>query len=325
MAKIAIIIPVYNTEKYLRQCLESITKQTFKDFECFCVDDGSKDKSIEILREYGNKDKRFIVVSQENKGASFARNIILKQTNAEFVTFIDSDDWVEVNYLEVLYRTALNEDADVVRASYQMYYQRDNVYEHARIRKIHKICNMNSSVEKIIKGYAGTFVCSKLIKTELIQNNKIYFYEGKTSEDNTFMALIFLYAKKISFIKDEIYYYRKQIQSVTSNSERVDIDALYNFIMLTKDLEKRNYITLPIMNFFIINVFLYKIGKLGKCVPKEKQKDLLLLICDHLKYLESLSKNMKNIIIIVKIKIIKNLLCLKYAFKFFRVLKNLIN
>lgn len=325
MTKITIIVPVYNAAKYIKQCLDSIINQTFTDFECVCINDGSTDDSLKILKEYESKDKRFILISQENKGASFARNIALRQTKAEYITFIDADDWVESNYLETLFRTAVNDAADVVRASYQMYYNQDNIYEHARIRKIHKIYNMNSSIEKIIKGYAGTFVCSKLIRTKLIQDNQIYFYEGKTSEDNTFMALVFLYADKIVFIKDEIYYYRKQISSVTSNSEKIDIDALHNFIILTKDLEKRNRITLPIMNFFIINVFLYKLGKIGKTVSTEKQKELLFLICEHLKYLESLSKDMKCLAIIVKLKIIKNFLCLKYAFKFFRVLKNLIH
>ena len=106
MPKVSIIVPVYNVEPYLRQCLDSILAQTFTDWECILVDDGSKDGSGAICDEYAEKDSRFRVVHQENKGSSAARNEGLSLSKGIYLSFIDSDDWVENNYLERLLEIA---------------------------------------------------------------------------------------------------------------------------------------------------------------------------------------------------------------------------
>ena len=104
--KISVIIPVYNVEKYLRECLDSIVNQTFKDIEIICVDDGSTDKSLEILREYEQKDKRIIVISQPNKGVSTARNIGMQQATGKYMMFVDSDDYITQNACELIYNVS---------------------------------------------------------------------------------------------------------------------------------------------------------------------------------------------------------------------------
>lgn len=105
--KISIIVPVYNVEKYIRRCLDSIAGQTFTDWECICVDDGTPDASGKICDEYAQKDGRFVVIHKENGGVSSARNVGLDVAKGEYVTFCDSDDWVEKEMLEVFYNTAL--------------------------------------------------------------------------------------------------------------------------------------------------------------------------------------------------------------------------
>ena len=130
MPKISVIIPVYNVEKYLSQCLDSILNQTFKDFECICVNDGSTDKSLAILQEYVNKDDRIKIINQENKGLSGARNSALKIVNGKYITFIDSDDFVTIDYLEKLINIAEKEDSDIVYCRHKMYYFVDNKYEN---------------------------------------------------------------------------------------------------------------------------------------------------------------------------------------------------
>ena len=92
MPKVSVIIPVYNVEKYLKQCLDSVVNQTLKDIEIICVNDGSTDNSLEILEEYAQKDNRIIIISQENQGQSVARNIALEKATGEYVGFVDSDD-----------------------------------------------------------------------------------------------------------------------------------------------------------------------------------------------------------------------------------------
>ena len=103
MVKISIIVPVYNTEPYLEQCLDSIINQTLEDIEIICVNDGSTDNSLSVLEEYASKDNRIKIINQENEGPGFARNNGLKSVNGEYVLFVDSDDWIELNTCEALY------------------------------------------------------------------------------------------------------------------------------------------------------------------------------------------------------------------------------
>ena len=112
--KISIIIPMYNVEKYLRRCLDSVRNQTFADFQAICVDDGSPDNSGEIAEEYAKKDNRFIVVHKENGGQSDARNFGTELAKGEFVLYLDSDDFIHPQTLEILYQSAVDNNADMV-------------------------------------------------------------------------------------------------------------------------------------------------------------------------------------------------------------------
>ena len=114
MVKISIIVPVYNTEPYLEQCLDSIINQTLEDIEIICVNDGSTDNSLSILEEYASKDNRIRIINQENKGQGFARNNGLKNVNGEYVLFVDSDDWIELNTCEALYKKVNELDLDML-------------------------------------------------------------------------------------------------------------------------------------------------------------------------------------------------------------------
>ncbi len=112
---ISIVVPVYNVEKYLRQCLDSIINQTFKDFECIC-DDGSTDKSLSILQEYANKDNRIKIISQKNIGLAGARNTALSVASGKYVLFVDSDDYIDINLCEALYKDAVKYNSDIAFA-----------------------------------------------------------------------------------------------------------------------------------------------------------------------------------------------------------------
>ena len=114
MVKISVIIPVYNVEKYLKECLDSVINQTLKDIEIICVNDGSTDNSLNILENYAKKDNRIIVISQKNKGLSGARNTGLKYCSGEYVSFIDSDDYVSKDLFELTYNNAISNNSDLV-------------------------------------------------------------------------------------------------------------------------------------------------------------------------------------------------------------------
>ena len=116
--KISIVVPVYNVEKYLSKCLESLISQTLADIEIICINDGSTDKSLEILENYASKDNRVKIINQENQGVSTARNNGLACANGEYVTFVDSDDWLESNSCEELYNKAIQTNSDIVLFSH---------------------------------------------------------------------------------------------------------------------------------------------------------------------------------------------------------------
>jgi len=148
-------------------------------------------------------------------------------------------------------------------------------------------------------------------------------YEGKTAEDCPFSALVYLYAKKICFINDEIYFYRKQIEGVTANYQAQIIDAFDNFVELSKDLANRNFITREVIKF-LIDTFIYKVGKISDSVSLDNKKDLLKKSIDYLNYLKTISKKCS---FFYRFKIKLSLILLNKfnikAFKLFRILKNL--
>ena len=119
---ISIIVPIYNREKWLRNCLDSISSQTFKDWECILINDGSTDNSLKIAQEYAANDPRFIVFSQENQGVSAARNLGLDHAQGKWLAFVDSDDEIAPDYLEILYKLGEDNNADLVNASIEFVY-----------------------------------------------------------------------------------------------------------------------------------------------------------------------------------------------------------
>ncbi|WP_413854281.1 glycosyltransferase family 2 protein [Candidatus Ruminimicrobium bovinum] len=330
MPKISVIVPVYNVEKYLSQCLDSILNQTFKDFECICVNDGSTDNSLSVLQEYVNKDNRIKIINQENRGLPGARNSALKIINGKYITFIDSDDFVSSDYLEKLTNIAEKENSDIVYCRHKMYYSLDNKYEKGPNREklntlfyeYSKSRQTDKQLECILDIVENSrSACMKLYKTDVIKDNTILFFEDiYAEEDFAFNILANLYSNKISFLDEELYYYRKQVDSLTAKKEKLRINALRSFITLTNFLYKRNLLeNSPILQNFIINGFVYR---LGKKFSKSKQKEMYPYILEHFLYLKSILKSsffrvgkINFYILIIKIFNIK-------SFVIFRMLKN---
>ena len=136
MPQISVVVPVYNVEKYLRECLDSLANQTFEDFEVICVNDGSDDSSPDILEEYASEDERFKIVSQENKGLSGARNTGMNYIKGRYLLFLDSDDWLELNALELLYNHANALNSEMVIFPYRYFNQETKQYEENDFTKL---------------------------------------------------------------------------------------------------------------------------------------------------------------------------------------------
>lgn len=219
MTKVSVIIPVYNVEDYLEECLDSIINQTLKDIEIICINDGSTDDSLNILESYAKKDNRIIIFNQENFGLSVARNNGIKLSQGEYVYFIDSDDYLELNTLEELYKmsTSMNLDLlifklinfdDEIREKYTSDY-----YEMSFLKPFEsKIFNYKDLGKELLR--MAVPIPGKFFKRDLIFSMK--FPEGLIFEDNLFFTEVMLKAKKVSFLDKHFYNRRIRENSITT-------------------------------------------------------------------------------------------------------------
>ena len=236
-ALISIIVPIYNVEKYLRQCLDSIQDQTYQNFECLLINDGSSDNSADICREYVSKDSRFRYIEKENGGVSSARNLGIEHSKGEYITFIDSDDWVDSDYLEVLYTALIDENADISVSTYKRFHMADNCwYVHSFQRGYEKRVFTNQElIDEFIDldtfDYSYRYVCGKLVRKCLL--DKIAFNEMTTlGEDIEFWLKLYLISNKVVFVNRDSYIYRLDNVDRHFGLEKIrsDIQQRLNFI-----------------------------------------------------------------------------------------------
>lgn len=212
---ISIIVPIYNGEQYLPYCLESILKQKYHNFEVILVNDGSIDSSEAICRQYVNRDDRFRYVQKEHGCASSARNYGLELVNGEYVTFIDADDWVEENYLELLHQSLKENNADISVSTYKKFDVDTNLfYLHAfQINESNQVFTQKELVEKLpqLERITESFeiIGGKLVKKSLLLG--IQFNERtQLSENMEFWFKLYLLSNRIAFVNKEIYNFRLQ-------------------------------------------------------------------------------------------------------------------
>ena len=243
MIKVSVIVPVYNVEDYLIECLTSIINQTLKEIEIICIDDCSTDSSYNILEEYAKKDDRIrIIPHKENKGLGPARNTGIKEAKGEYISFIDSDDYISKDYLENLYNTAKKYNTDVVnninikkKLDNKLYLYEININNYlSRFQKLFKknhfegISNANIKDEKEnTKNYPFVVAWNKLYRKTFLLDNDLFFMDiKKGSEDEDFYQRLLLNSPSISYNHNSIYYYRVRTSSLT---EKYILDP--NFII----------------------------------------------------------------------------------------------
>lgn len=215
MVYVSVIMPVYNVEKYLRECMESVINQTLEDIEIICINDGSTDNSLSILEEYRKKDNRITVISQENRGLSAARNVGMKNAKGKYIYFIDSDDYLELNALEELSRVSDENDADMTIFKLRKF---DDETKEILLSKYYDMVDIEAANKnrvityRDIKKHLYTMVASapaKLFRRDFIRDME--FPEGLIFEDNVFFIETMLKAERV-FIYDE-YFYNRRIRS----------------------------------------------------------------------------------------------------------------
>ena len=218
--KVSVIIPVYKVEPWLRKCMDSVINQTLKEIEIICVDDGSPDNCGKILDEYASKDNRITVIHQENKGLSGARNSGLELAHGEYITFVDSDDYLNLNEYEVAYELAKKDDVDILQFGWRQFTDGKDVPQSLQSEILDTPVISNKTAISKISPHAW----NKLFKAELIQKSKLMFLsEKKAYEDVMFSFSILAYTEKIKIIQTKMYNYRIRpgsILRVKSRKER---------------------------------------------------------------------------------------------------------
>lgn len=219
MPAISIIIPVYNVAPYLRECLDSIQEQTFKDFEAILIDDGSTDGSGQICDWYASKYKRFKVIHKNNGGVSSARNMGLDMAQGEYIGFIDPDDYISPNFYELLLNAIQSNDADISISSMKFIDQHGNPLQIPELLQAPTEKNFKDSeiVKAYINGEIAPSLLDKLYKKACF--NGIYMPEGiSLLEDGAIMPFVLSNAKMVVDESKAVYYYRRRPKSLTSSA-----------------------------------------------------------------------------------------------------------
>ena len=221
---ISIIIPVYNVEQYIAEAIESVLQQPYENWELILIDDGSVDESLQVCRKYANEDRRIKVYAKENGGVSSARNKGIELSCGEWLLFMDADDRISSDCLEVILKY-IEDDIDILNWNYM--FDTDGVIDK-RIKMFPQLYDDNNPEELAKYVFFPQYdiqkhnrnlgpirgAWSKLIKSDLIKNNRIVFDENlKIGEDALFCAMCYQKAKKVRFINEYLYYYRNEITS----------------------------------------------------------------------------------------------------------------
>ena len=220
--KISVIIPVYKTEKFLEKCIRSVMNQTLREIEIICINDGSPDNSLKILKKLEKEDKRLKIINQENQGVCKARNEAIKIARGKYCINVDSDDWIEKEYLEEMYNVAEVKESDIVISDIFVDY-----YDERNKNYIIKDLNISDEISLTGKEYINIFLTNnfkgyswnKLIKRELYIKNNIKYDENiYIFEDNEVILKLAYYSQKINKLNKAFYHYIKHKSIASSQS-----------------------------------------------------------------------------------------------------------
>lgn len=246
MPQFTVIIPVYNVASYLRDCLNSVLTQSFTDYEVICIDDGSTDESGAILNGYSQANQNIKVIHQENKGLSAARNAGIQAAKGNYIFFLDGDDWIEANALDIL-SNKMNEE-DMICFNGRRFFEDGYAEEPDKGITENFLTGWEYYNKYALVSRKFHFVCTvlRIYRREFILQNNLFFEEGIYHEDNLFTPIACYYAKSVKVIPDILYVYRIRANSITQNFNRkklLDIvkvaNKLAEFFIQIDNLDKK--------------------------------------------------------------------------------------
>ncbi len=237
--RVSVIVPVYNAQSYLRQCLDSITGQTLREIEIFCVDDGSTDGSAQILEEYKGRDSRLHVIRQENAGAGAARNRGLAEASGEYLSFLDADDFFEPDMLERAYERAVSGNAQIVVFRSDQYHTEEGILKdmpwtlRSRALAPYRPMDCRTFTDNVFKVFVG-WAWDKLFEREFILKHGLRFQEQRTSNDLLFVFLAIVLAERIETEERVLAHQRRGSSSSLSNTREKSWQCFYEALKALK-------------------------------------------------------------------------------------------
>ena len=240
MKKVSIIVPVYKVEKYLRRSMDSLVNQTLEDIEIICINDGSPDNCLDILKEYKEKyPDKVVIIDKQNEGVWKGRYDGVKKATGEYIGFTDSDDYIALDYAEKLYNAAKESQADI---SVCGFYRVDVETEHIYSKEMRKNSKSNIDFDKNPENLLSIngALWNKLYKAELLKNMSNLENPPKILDDMMFFLLICLNAKKIAFIPDCLYYYMIRSDSIMTNIKKEQIESTQNAMVDIKNIYSKS-------------------------------------------------------------------------------------
>ena len=241
--KVSIIVPVYKVEKYLRRSMDSLVNQTLNEIEIICINDGSPDNSLSILREYEAKEKvkKIVIIDKQNEGVWKGRFDGIRAATGEYITFVDSDDYVTLDYAEKLYNEAKRSGSDIsISGFYRVDVDTEHIYSTEMTKHEGEVIELDKNPEGILS--VNTALWNKLYKAEVLKNLKTLENPPRILDDMMFLLLAYLNTNKITFIKDPLYYYMVRTDSIMGQIKKEQVkdtqDAMVRIKNIYKETEK---------------------------------------------------------------------------------------
>lgn len=293
---VSLVIPVYNVENYLRECLNSVLNQTHKELQVILVNDGSTDHSLSICEEFKSLDSRIEIISTENKGLSSARNLGIEVARAEYICFIDSDDFIATEYVEKLLNQLLLSNADIVMCNFYSYQDGEVIFD-GKTRIFDETFGAYDFLERVYT-YPGFYVpaWNKLYKKKIF--DEIKYPDRTINEDSQIIRILSLKATKIVCIAEPLYFYRKREGSILTQKSEILLMGELNWIERDKAcyLENGNKKLLFLSSKLYASKILEFYPKIGKELRNE------------------MKNNYKNVVIpVLQDKTISKIVKLKYS------------
>lgn len=258
--KISVIIPVYNASKYIDKCITSLLNQSFNEFEIILVNDGSDDGSLEIIKGYSEKFNNVICINQKNMGQGEARNKGIDIARGDYITFVDSDDWLSIECLQILYENIIKNNADISVCNMSKVREKDLGIEPSQLFLFDKLTGEEAIEQLLLDNKLKSYPWAKLYKKSLFIDNNVRFPARMYYEDLAAIIQVFLYTKKVVFSEHYGYFYLQTEQSSTRTPNPKNItDRLKALLMVKNSLVGANKYEVyndKYINFCIFHLYL---------------------------------------------------------------------